>query len=279
MKTPYGWQYNRGFNIRQQDYLSKLINSLRKIANKIGWSIKTEDEDIESIKSKIREQQEIIIELEKANNDARKNHDIFIDELKKKQELLIKKNANDYLNKIAELKQKIEDTRGISENDLQNFLYENSWMFGIEYINTEPQKLRGAHSKFDFYLQRYNLTNDIIEIKLISDQIINKDGSVSAKVIQAVDQIMEYMESSQAVAHSSVLSDEEEIKELRPRGIVIIGKDYSKEAVTKLRKWNYQFAHIKIMTYNDVLKKSEVFGNYIKKIIDSNNITVVSPLP
>ncbi|MFA5723536.1 MAG: hypothetical protein WC979_04735, partial [Candidatus Pacearchaeota archaeon] len=42
-KTPYGWQYNRGFNIRQQDYLSKLINSLRKIANKIGWSIKTED--------------------------------------------------------------------------------------------------------------------------------------------------------------------------------------------------------------------------------------------
>jgi hypothetical protein len=152
-------------------------------------------------------------------------------------------------------------------------------MFGIEYINTEPQKLRGAHSKFDFYLQRYNLTNDIIEIKLISDQIINKDGSVSAKVIQAVDQIMEYMESSQAVAHSSVLSDEEEIKELRPRGIVIIGKDYSKEAVTKLRKWNYQFAHIKIMTYNDVLKKSEVFGNYIKKIIDSNNITVVSPLP
>ena len=48
-----------------------------------------------------------------------------------------------------------------------------------------------------FYLERFNKTNDIVEIKPASDAIVNKDESLSAKVSQAVDQPIEYMESSQ----------------------------------------------------------------------------------
>ena len=110
----------------------------------------------------------------------------------------------------------------------------------------------------------FNKTNDIIEIKLSSETIINRDGTISAHVIQAVDQIIEYMESSQAVAHSSVLSNEEGIKELRPRGIVIIGIDKSPEAQRKLHKWNYQFAHINILTYEDVLDRAESILQHLK---------------
>ena len=139
----------------------------------------------------------------------------------------------------------------------RNLLYNHSWFFGTEYINAEPQKLRGAHSKFDFYLERFNKTKDIVEIKLLSDQIINKDKSISAKVIQAVDQLIDYMESSMAAAHSAVISKEEGIQELRPRGIVIIGSDDSEDSKEKLHRWNYQLAHITILTYKDILEKAE----------------------
>ena len=52
------------------------------------------------------------------------------------------------------------------EDELQEFLYNHPWLFGTEYVNAEPQKLRGAHSKYDFYLERFNKTNDIVEIKI-----------------------------------------------------------------------------------------------------------------
>ena len=152
---------------------------------------------------------------------------------------------------------------------MQDFLYKNCWLFGTEYINAEPQKMRGAHSRFDFYLERFNKTNDIVEIKLISDSIINQDDTISAKVIQAVDQLIEYMESTIAVAHSVPLSEEEEIKELRPRGIIIIGNDTSKNAIQKIHKWNYQLSRIQILTYSDVLKKGKTIIKNIEKT-DSN---------
>jgi len=148
---------------------------------------------------------------------------------------------------------------------LQEFLFKHAWLFGTEYISAEPQKLRGAHSKFDFYLERFNKTNDIVEIKCISDQIINKDGSISAKVIQAVDQLIDYLESSTAAAHSRVIGDEEGLKELRPRGIVIIGKSNNPKDTEKLDKWNFQLSRIHIMTYDDVLKKGESVIKHIEK--------------
>jgi hypothetical protein len=65
------------------------------------------------------------------------------------------------------------------------------------------------------------------------------------------------MESSMAAAHSRVISEEEGIRELRPRGIVIIGGDSSQPAREKLQMWNYQLAHISVWTYHDVIEKAE----------------------
>ena len=79
-----------------------------------------------------------------------------------------------------------------------------------------------------------------------------------------MDQLIEYMESSQVAAHSTVASEEEGIKELRPRGIVIIGIDTSNRASLKLQKWNYQFAHITILTYTDVHKRARVVLNHLQ---------------
>jgi hypothetical protein len=99
---------------------------------------------------------------------------------------------------------------------------------------------------------------------MASDALINKDGSLTAKVAQSADQLIDYMESSQAAAHSSVIAEEEGIRELRPRGILIIGNDTSPEAKRKLHKWNYQFAHITILTYSDVLERAKGVVKHLK---------------
>ncbi|MFZ3076940.1 MAG: Shedu anti-phage system protein SduA domain-containing protein [Candidatus Aenigmatarchaeota archaeon] len=270
-KRPYGWRRNSGFDLFDSFHLDKLTFALRKIAKKLGWKFKDIEIDFKNLKEAIRGQQEMISNLQTANKEARTDYETLLKRYKEQEEKEIINRSSEFCQAIQELKNKIEDVekRKILESELQDFLYRNSWMFGTEYISSEPQKMRGAKNRFDFYLERFNKTNDIVEIKLLSDKIINQDGSVSAKVIQAVDQLIDYIEKSIGAAHSTTISEEEGIKELRPRGIVIIGKDNSPEAKKKLHKWNYQFSHIQIYTYKDILDKSEALLKHIeeKKVV------------
>lgn len=266
-KSPGGWKNHSGFNVYNVLQIDKLLGALKRIAQKLGWKIQQSEQDIEKIKTQLREQQEVIISLQQANNEARENHDKLLVVFREQQEKLLNSRVDEFKQTLKDLKQKIADADAnkIAESELQEFLYNNSWLFGTEYVNAQPQKFRGAHSKFDFYLERFNKTNDIVEIKLLSDAIINTDGTISAKVIQAVDQVIEYLESSVAAAHSSVISEEEGIQELRPRGIVIIGKDASKESKQKLSKWNYRLTHIKILTYQDIVDMGETVLKHIER--------------
>lgn len=266
------WSSHYGFRFTSKDHVSSFIRILRKIAVYIGW-VKEENYDLESLKKKLGEKEEQIIRIKKENEEAREEHDKLMKRYMELSKEALKTKYTDFKKSSTDFETKIKEAylSKDKEQEMQNFLYNNSWLFGTEYINAKPQKMRGANSRFDFYLERFNKTNDIVEIKLISDPIINKDGSISAKVIHAVDQIIDYMESTIAVAHSVPLSEEEEIKELRPRGIVIIGNDTSKKAVQKLHKWNYQLSKIHIITYSDVLKKGKTIIKNIEKKEDDSN--------
>lgn len=260
-----GWKPNRGFNIHSHNHIQNFIVAIKNIAKRIGWKFK--DDDIEAIKVKLQEQENMIIQLQNASMDVRQEHEVLMKKYLEQKDKLMKSRIGEFKQTVADLKQKITDadSKKIPESELQEFLYAHAWLFGTEYVSVQPQKLRGAHSKFDFYLERFNKTNDIVEIKLLSDQIINQDGSINANVIQAVDQLIEYLESSIAAAHSTVISEEEGIKELRPRGIVVIGRDSCKEAKSKLHKWNYRLNHIQILTYYDVLERAEAVLKHIEK--------------
>lgn len=264
-KTPRGWKFIYGMDLHS-DHLARFIHGLLSIAWKLGWKVRPSD-DIEVLKSRLRESEESIVGLEKMNREWRAKHEQLMRAFRAKQEEVLKSRTKEFERDVSDLEQKLAQfARGkVAEQEMQQFLYDHPWFFGTEYVNAEPQKLRGAHSRFDFYLERFNKTNDIVEIKLPSDNIVNSDGSLTAKVSQAVDQLIEYMESSQAAAHSRVIGDEEGIKELRPRGIVIIGSDTSKAAREKLMKWNYQFSNITIMTYSDVLDRARSVLDHLRK--------------
>jgi hypothetical protein len=250
------WKANSGFNLYNHLQVNHLIVSIRKIASKIGWRIRRADQ-IKLLQIEIQEKEQLIADYKINEQRIREDYEETLSKYVEKIKELGKNKLPDFKRDIKVLEKMIEDfkTQKIPEKNLQEYLYTHSWLFGLEYLNAESQKLRGAHSKFDFYLERFNRTNDIVEIKLISDKVINDDSSISSKVVQAVDQLIEYMESSTSAAYSSVISEEEGIKELRPRGIVVIGSNISKTAKEKLQKWNYQLAHIRIITYEDLLEQ------------------------
>jgi len=264
-KTPRGWRFVYGIDLHSALHVSRFIQGIITLAKKFGWKVQ-QTEDIEQMKSQIRDSEETILRLEKTNEEWREKHGELMIAFRAKQEQILRSRIVEFEADVNAFDALVVNPEGkkIPEQDLQGFLYAHPWLFGTEYVNAQPQVLRGAHSKFDFYLERFNKTNDIVEIKLASDAIVNQDESLSAKVSQAVDQLIEYMESSQAAAHSTVISQEEGIHELRPRGIVIIGNDTSVVAKRKLQKWNYQFAHITILTYQDVLDRAKSVLQHLK---------------
>jgi len=265
-KSSKGWRKNVGFNVYTILHIDKLLSALRSVSKLIGWKI-SESTDIEEIKKQLREKQETIVIFEKQNTEARIDHEKLLQKYMEQKEKLMHSRIDEFKQTVQDLKQKIQDadSQKIPESELQEFLYQHAWLFGTEYISAEPQKMRGALNKFDFYLERYNKTKDIVEIKLLSDQIINQNGNISTKVVQAIDQLIEYLESSTAAAHSTVISEEENIQELRPRGIVIIGKDNGKKAREKIHKWNYRLSHIQLLTYTDVLDRAESVIKHIER--------------
>lgn len=264
-KTPFGWRFTYGVDIHGSSHVSKFIRGVLSLAKSLGWKI-SEADDLDKIKTDLRDSEETILRLEKSNQDLREQHEKLMVVFRQKQEEILRSRAEEFQTDITALEGLLHPPAGtsVAEQDLQEFLYNHPWLFGTEYINAQPQVLRGAHSRFDFYLERFNKTSDIVEIKLPSENIINRDGTITAHVVQAVDQLIDYMESSQAAAHSSVISEEEGIRELRPRGIVIIGRDGSSEAKKKLQKWNYQFAHITILTYEDVLERAKSILSHLR---------------
>jgi hypothetical protein len=261
------WTANYGFNIYEWLHLSKLVSALKSAAATLGWRFPPAEE-LDQLRERLQQTEHQLVEsrFDAARNEEEKQK--LLGQYAAKIEQLSKNRLPEFKKDLTELQGLISGfkSKPQSESELQDFLYTRPWLFGLEYLTVQPQKLRGAHSKFDFYLERYNKTNDIVEIKLISDAIINKDETISAKVAQAIDQLIEYLESTQAAAHSRVISEEEGIYELRPRGIVIIGSDNSKAATNKLLKWNYRLAHIKIWTYDEVLQRGKAVIDQIEGI-------------
>lgn len=243
----------KGFNLYSTLHVDKLFNSLRSLAQTLGWDIK-ESEEVEELKAEVQEQNKTIENL----RETKKQQEEALKQLKRKNAEDLIERIEEFENDVEQFREKLEKSREkeIDEEDLQEFLKERPWIFGHEYTNSEPQKEAGSMDKFDFYLEKYNGTNDVIEIKKVSDPILKSDGELRAKVVQAVDQCIEYLSTTKEISHSTSRSRKEEIEELRPHGKIIIGNDASEEAKRKIDKWNYELSHIDIFTYEKLLKRA-----------------------
>lgn len=265
MSSHGGWGKRHGFNIRSPAEADKVVNAIRRVSDAINWEIT--EQGATELRRSLQEKDRLIQSL----RTSLREREQLIQRLKQEKEEYVRTRADEFEEDCEKLEEKIERAADgeIPEEKAQEFLKENPWLFGTEYADTQPKKLAGSDSEFDFYLTRYDNKNVIIELKRISDDILRKDGSIRSDVVQAVDQCMGYMEKTQAIAHSTQLSEDEDIEERRPRGIIVIGHDTSEDAKEKLKSWSYSLNNIELMTYSTLLSKATTTLENLQE--DKNN--------
>ena len=167
----------------------------------------------------------------------------------------------DYELDIKEFEKKIASSK--KENELQDFLSKKSWLLGLEYENSQPQKI-GIGKRFDFYVEKYDGYADIIEIKKSTDELFNKNGKMSKILSDSIQQLIEYIDDAIVEGDSKLISKKLKINFLKPKGILIIGKDKNKESKEKIKNLSHYFFNLEILTYDDVLARAKIIIKNLK---------------
>jgi hypothetical protein len=170
-----------------------------------------------------------------------------------------KKLVQDYReNNLPEYQQTLKEFESLlgkakKESELQSFLKTNTWLLGLEYEHSTPQK-GGLKSRYDFYVERYDGYADIVEIKKPSTEIFDKKGKLTKNFGSALQQLIEYIDEANYAGDSKTVSKKMEFQFLKPKGILIIGRTQDQE---KLKNLKYYFHNIEILTFDDVLQRGK----------------------
>ena len=156
-----------------------------------------------------------------------------------------------YENDIKEFETLINSAK--KENQLQKFLADRPWLLGLEYENSQPQKIAPSQ-RYDFYVEKYDGYADIIEIKKVSEKIFDNDGKITRPFADAIQQLINYIDDALYYGDNKRLSQQMKFNFLKPKGILIIGRVANKE---RLRNLQYYFHNIEILSYQDVLDKAK----------------------
>mgnify|MGYP001559976652 FL=1 len=128
----------------------------------------------------------------------------------------------------------------------------------------------GTKKIYDFYVEKYDGYADIIEIKKVNEELFNKNGKMSKYLTNAIQQLIEYIDEAIIEGDSKRISNKFKINFLKPKGILIIGREKDKLSKQKLEHLSYYFHNIEILTYDEILEKSK---NIIKNLERKNDTT------
>ena len=157
------------------------------------------------------------------------------------------------------------------EKDIHAFLADNYWLLGIEYfgqvIDTSVNEFgkKVNETKFlkgrvipDFTINKIDGLVDecvVIELEEANDRIFNKDGTLSTKVFDGINQAKLY----------TILKRLEENEEAK--GIAVIGSTgkLNKKQAEKLKRLSNSFLNVEILTYEDIIKNAKKVIKFLEK--------------
>src|SRR3989344_4488636 len=184
---------------------------------------------------------------------------------------------------IDELKNRLSNStfsETAGDDFWQKWIYKHNWLFGINYETPiEKQKINITGIMPDFLFPTLDGFVDILEIKLPSPEVIEKDDNHSGSWVWSKDtnftigQVVNYLSEIDRLK----LEIEREIKRvyvksvsiLKPRAFILVGKsdDWELDKIEGLRKLNHSLHGIEILTYSDLLMRGEAFidsqSNYV----------------
>lgn len=154
--------------------------------------------------------------------------------------------------------QRLVEADGTTEQELQQHLKSNPWMFGSEYSELLDRRTWTRDDKLDFMLRRtVDGYIEIIEIKTaFKDALFIHDAShdsyhPSAKLSPVLGQVIRYIEEVERNRDSILAKDKEDTLKIRAR--VIIGRSGDDRNRAALRNLNAHLNRIEVITYDQLL--------------------------
>lgn len=175
-----------------------------------------------------------------------------------------------------------------TETDMQNFLSDKVWFFGLNYIQSHrrsvPKFTSGLGSQYDFLLEGFNQVYDIVELKGpnellfeiekvgVREHAMNNrtDYMFSQKFARALHQVIAYMDEFEN-SFGHIKEQQPSIRDfMYPKGTIIMSKRSlfpkdGKNSSKYLHLVNRQFSNIDLLTYDDLGERAKIIIDFIEK--------------
>lgn len=243
--------------IETTDNILEILNGLKNINPDILKLILdklNEDEKVASLLSSLSK-----VELE--NLCAAHNHKIYKAELENLKQLLILEEGNIVaeINKYPDLAAYVA---GQPEKIFQNWIENNLWVFGVEYVKKYDARKVALFSEGDLLMESMDGFLDLVELKRPKYEIFQYDTShksyyASPDLAKTIGQCLFYLQKMDD--YKLNLEKEHKVKILRPRIKIIAGRtsNFSDNQFEALRMLNSNLNHIQIISYDYLLSCGE----------------------
>jgi Shedu protein SduA, C-terminal len=188
------------------------------------------------------------------------------------QKLLVEAKKDDINNLYAAIahaknKHALVELEGLIKEDatelrFQEWFQNNTWAFGVDYLEIYDTSRIGLHSDSDFIARSLDQYADLIELKRPSMNLLVQDTShnnyyPSADLSKAIGQAVHYLQTMENQRMS--LQEEDEITVLKPRIKLIAGLTNQFDAKQKqaLRLINNGLHGIEIISYDQVVARAK----------------------
>ena len=156
----------------------------------------------------------------------------------------------------------------IGDNSWQKWIYKNNWLFGVNYKKPiEKTKINITGVMPDYLFPTLDGFVDVLEIKLPSDNVIEKDASHAGswkwttEANKAVGQVINYLCEIDRLKFEIEKSVKRnygyDINLLKPHAYILIGDSslWDEEKKEGLRKMNHYLHGIDVLTYKDLMDR------------------------
>ena len=141
----------------------------------------------------------------------------------------------------------------------QRFFQKNDWILGSDVIELLDTRALSEHDITDLPFKGVDGYLDIIELKLPTAEMWNKDGSPNAELTKAIMQCARYLRAAEKKANDHDKMKELGVEIIKPRVTLIYGRSnsWTDEQKEQLRILNSSLHDISILSFDYVLSRAE----------------------
>ncbi|MEI7961104.1 MAG: Shedu anti-phage system protein SduA domain-containing protein [archaeon] len=277
---PLGNKLHQNISFGKRSFMHAVFNVLQDIEKKVGWRLT----DAEVNQLDLEKSLDLEADLKVLKQKDKKNKE-YIKQLSNKinQQDLAQVVTTQFNGAFTvahkQFKEKID---GNNEHEIQKFLSNHLWLISPEYYGQTKDRITEG-GQYDFKVKKLGGFYDIIEIKKpklelfkgnvtqFAQESPSKAPAIKREVKHALFQLMEYLERETSATQRQLGtafrqgSVNENQAVFKPKGTLVIGEFSSNEKKASaermlLRQFNSYLHGIEIITYTELLERSNLFA-------------------